>query len=239
MDGPLSSQLRQLGLTVLLWPAVAVTVTGSDELKQALGRIQDFQWIVFASRHAVAALAQQLSAPPGGVRIAAIGQATAQVLTQCGWPVHLCPEAANAAALVSAFASLPAAQRAGQQILYPASSRALPAIAAGLSQLGARVVQVEAYRTEAAALDAAECRSWIARGVIGAVTFASPSAVIELEGCLGKADFERLLEQAVAVAIGPTTAQALAERGHAAVLAESATLEGLALTTSRKLNTRQ
>ena len=98
--------------------------------------------------------------------------------------------------------------------------------------------QVEAYRTEAALLDANDCRAWIDREEIGAVTFASPSAVIELERALGSAYFTRLLEKAAVVAIGPTTARALAERGRTAVLAESATLSGLAHTTLRLLQTR-
>ena len=74
--------------------------------------------------------------------------------------------------------------------------------------------------------------------MIGAVTFASPSAVIELERALGPADFKRLLGKAASVAIGPTTARALAERGRTAVLAESATLAGLANTTLRLMQTR-
>ena len=98
---------------------------------------------------------------------------------------------------------------------------------------------MEAYRTESSnVLDVEDCRSWIARGSIGAVTFASPSAVDELAQALGKADFDRLLSAAAAVAIGPTTARALADRGHTSVLAESATLQGLAHTTYRLLQTR-
>jgi uroporphyrinogen-III synthase len=108
-----------------------------------------------------------------------------------------------------------------------------------LRQLGAVVTQVEAYRTESASsLDVEDCRSWIARGAIGAVTFASPSAVDELEHALGKEDFDRLLSAATAVAIGPTTAKALTDRGHAPALAESATLQGLAQATHRLLQTR-
>lgn len=123
--------------------------------------------------------------------------------------------------------------------MYPASSRALPTLAAGLTQLGAEVVQVEAYRTESdGALDVEGCRASIARAEIGAVTFASPSAVEELEHALGKPDFERLLAAAPAVAIGPTTARALSERGLSPVLAEAASLHGLALTTFRLLQTR-
>jgi len=205
-------------------------------LEEALRSINEFDWIVFASRYAVAAVTERVAAPPANLRVAAVGQATAQVLGQRGWPVDILPEDASAAALVSLFATKPIA---GMKVLFPASSRALPTIAAGLTQLGAKVVQVEAYRTEPAALDVDACRSMIDRGGIGAVTFASPSAVIELERSLGKDSFDRLLEGAKAVAIGPTTARELAARGRAPVLAESATLRGLALTTLRLVQTRQ
>jgi uroporphyrinogen-III synthase len=253
-DGPLSSELRNLGLSVLLWPAVTVEITETGPLEAALADITSFQWIVFASRHAVAAVTDLMATPPAGVRIAAVGQATAQVLRQRGWPVDLLPSEANAAALVDAFAAAAAGATAssanavtatsgaiaGARILFPASSRALPTIAAGLTQLGADVTQVEAYRTESSnALDVNACRTWIAGGSIGAVTFASPSAVDELEHALGKPDFDRLLSAATAVAIGPTTARALTDRGHAPALAESATLQGLAHTTHRLLQSRQ
>jgi len=233
-DGPLSSELRSLGLPVLLWPAVAVEMAERGPLEGALQRAASFDWIVFASRHAVAAVTRILPRPPGGVRIAAVGQATAQVLRQRGWPVDLLPADANAAALVEAFEATAAVK--GSRVLFPASSRALPTIAAGLRQLGAEVVQVEAYRTESSAtLDVEDCRSWISRGGIGAVTFASPSAVDELEHALGKTDFDRLLSTATPVAIGPTTARALTDRGHTPALADSATLHGLAHTTHRLL----
>jgi uroporphyrinogen III methyltransferase / synthase len=229
-DGPLSSQLRDLGLTVLLWPAVATSPSETGQLDLELARIDRFDWIVFASRHAVAAVIERLAVRPPTLKVAAVGHATAQVLNQRGWSVDLLPEDSNAAALVAAFEARVPDPR---MILFPASSRALPTIAAGLSQLGAEVVQVEAYRTEPAALDVEECKSLIARAAIGAVTFASPSAVVELERALGKESFERLLGAAPAVAIGPTTARELADRGRPPALAESATLQGLARTTHR------
>jgi uroporphyrinogen-III synthase len=231
----LSTQLRSLGLNVLLWPAVRTAPAAGNSLERALAHVQDFDWIVFASRQAVTAVIRWLPRLPQGVRVAAIGRATAQVLQGRGFAVDLMPNEANAAALVDAFAAVGCA---GAKILYPASSRALPTITQGLTQLGAEVRQVEAYRTETALLDADDCRAWIDREVIGAVTFASPSAVIELERALGPPHFARLLAQAAVVAIGPTTARALAERGRTAVLAESATLSGLANTTLKLLQTR-
>jgi uroporphyrinogen III methyltransferase / synthase len=237
-DGPLSRELRGLGLEVLSWPAVSVGEADSGPLEAALRRVESFAWIVFASRHAVAAVLGQLPQAPPGVRIAAVGQATAQVLRQRGWRVDLAPEEASAAGLVASLAAQWPHGAGGARILYPASSRALPTIAAGLTQLGAAVTQVEAYRTDAAALDLAECRAWIARGSIGAVTFSSPSAVSELARSLGEEDFARLLSAAAAVAIGRTTARELLARGHTSVLAEPATLQGLAQTTFRVLQTR-
>jgi uroporphyrinogen-III synthase len=177
----------------------------------------------------------RLASPPSGVRIAAVGKSTAQVLRQRGWSVDVVPDQAEAGSLIAALA--PHA-RSGMRVLYPASSRALPIIAKGLSQLGAQVTQVEAYRTEAAALDVDDCRKWIASNAVGAVTFASPSAVVELQQALGKEALDRLLAHATAVAIGPTTARALTERGYSAVVAESANLAGLAATTLRVLRTR-
>ena len=237
-DGPLSRELRQLGLEVLSWPAVGIVSTDLSALDAALASVHAFGWIVFASRNAVAAVLARLARAPAGVRVAAVGRATALTLRERGWPVDLVPDEGNAAALVAAFAAQWSAADAGVRILYPASSRALPTLAAGLEQLGARVTQVEAYRTEGTRLDLAECRTWIAREAVGAVTFASPSAVSELARALGDADFARLLSGAAAVAIGRTTALELERRGHPAVVADVATLHGLAMTTLRRLQLR-
>lgn len=234
-DGPLSSQLRSLGLKVLLWPAIEVTATDTSELEAALARIAEFDWIVFASRQAVLPVIERLATQPQGLHVAAVGQATAQVLRQRGWRVDLVPDDPNAGALVDAFMPL---VTPNVRVLFPASSRALPTIAKGLAQLGAQVTQVEAYRTAASALDVNECRDWISRSEIGAVTFASPSAVVELERALGKEDFDKLLTTAAAVAIGPTTARVLTELGCTPVMAESATLRGLANTAFKLVQTK-
>lgn len=235
-DGPLSTELKSLGLPVLVWAAIRVVPADTARLDEALSRASSFDWIVFTSRHAVAAVTARLPSSPSGLRTAAVGRATAAVLKQHGWPVDLVPGESNAAGLVTAFATSGFAR--GARVLYPASSRALPTLAAGLTQLGAEVTTVEAYRTAAgAALDVDDCRSWIARDAVGAVTFASPSAVAELERALGQEDFARLLGRAAAVAIGPTTARALTELGYTPALAESATLRGLARTSLHAVQT--
>ena len=53
---------------------------------------------------------------------------------------------------------------------------------------------------------------------------AAKRTIEELTRLDGKPDFDRLLSAATAVAIGPTTARALTDRGHTPALAESAEL---------------
>jgi uroporphyrinogen-III synthase len=234
-EGPLSTQLRRLGLGVLRWPTVSHLPTERPELAEALAHVQDFDWIVFASRHAVTAVLDQVPEPPAGVLICALGASTAQALRDEGWPVDMVPEDPSAEGVVAAFAS-----RHGPpgRVLYPASSLALSTIVAGLTRQGVQIFQVEAYRTLPAELDVASCHTLIEQRGVAAVTFASPSAVNGLACSLGREDFDRLLDVAIPVAIGTTSARALADLGYTAKVPERATLEALALTTYLSLQTR-
>ncbi|HUN27898.1 MAG TPA: uroporphyrinogen-III synthase [Steroidobacteraceae bacterium] len=232
-DGPLSCELRGFGLAVLSWPAVRVLPPAdSRALDAALARVREFDWIVFASRHAVEAVAERLGGPPSGLEVAAVGARTAEALRERGWRVDVVPQRASATELLAVLA--PRIAR-GARVLSPASARALATLGEGLRALGAEVCEVEAYRTEANALDVAACRAHIERQAIGAVTFTSPSCVEELGHALGRAHFERLLATSAAIALGPTTGRALAECGFEPVLADPATLAGLAATTYRVL----
>jgi uroporphyrinogen-III synthase len=233
-DGPLGTRLRELGLEVLWWPVVRMAPSADPApLQAALDQAAHLDWIVFTSRHAVRPVTARLPAPPQRVRIAALGTSTAAALRAHGWAPEVVPEQASAESLVAALA--PLIER-GARVLFPASSRALPVLAAGLRQLGAEVLQVEAYRTDPGSLDAGACRAYIERDAVGAVTFTSPSCVDELEQALGREHFDRLLSRSSAIALGPTTGRALAERGFKPVLARPSTLEGLAITTYRQLS---
>lgn len=235
-DGPLSTRLRELGHEVIAWPAVSVAPPEDPgPLDAALAQAGALDWIVFASRHAVEAVTSRLRAPPPDVKIAAVGASTAAALRERGWKAEVVPEHANAQALVDVLA--PQLVQ-GARVLFPASSRALPTLGAGLRELGAKVRQVEAYRTQAGTLDVQKCQAVIEQATLGAVTFTSPSCVDELARALGGELFEQLLKFAPAVVLGGTTARALAAHGFVCALAEPATLAGLAETTHRQLTSR-
>ena len=210
-DGPLSAQLRSLGLKVLLWPAVEVTVQRhSRRWMQALQKLGEFDWIVFASRNAVAAVMSRVPVQPPTCSVAAVGtrnRAGAASARLAAW--ISCRTKRMPARSSSAFAPL---AKAGMRVLFPASSRALPTIiegpraarrrghaGRGLSHRARR-----ARRRRAAA-------SWIERDAIGAVTFASPSAVDRARTRARQGGLRSAAADAAAVAIGPTTARALSD----------------------------
>ncbi|MCU0725895.1 MAG: uroporphyrinogen-III synthase [Planctomycetes bacterium] len=171
-----------------------------------------FDWIVFTSPRAVAYYRAPLS---GGARIACVGRATARAVVARGAEVAVLPaESGGAAALVSELTRREDLR--GRRVLFPCGDRALAVVEEGLAAAGARVTRLVVYR----AVDAASLPPGIARGV-DAVVFASPSAVAVFTALGGD------LAAARAVAIGPTTARALAARGIEAAVAPTPDAEGV------------
>jgi uroporphyrinogen-III synthase len=223
-------------LSVLGWPVLSIGPAGDvSALEQALRRLNQFEWLVFASQHAVAEVVRRVPVPPAYLNIAAVGARTAQALSEAGWPVTVVPAEQTAEGLVAA---LRPRLTPGVNVLFPAGSRSLPTLNQGLSAAGAVVTQVESYATQSATLDVPACQDWVRRRAIGAVTFTSPSAVAELDRALGTRTFDELLEGATPIMLGATTGRTLASRGFPSVLAMPATLVGMAQTTYRLLQTR-
>ena len=72
---PAEPRAEEPRAAVLLWPAVQLSRCDSERLGEALAHIGAFDWIVFASRHAVAAVLERLpprlpacASPPSGRR---------------------------------------------------------------------------------------------------------------------------------------------------------------------------
>ena len=222
-DGPLGTLLAARGATVRHWPVVQIRPPeDAGPLEAALTKLDDYDWIVFSSARAVAAVTQALDGPPSKVRVAVVGESTAEALRLEGWPVHLTPREFGADGLVAEFSARELVRN--KRVLYPAGSIALSTLPEGLDQLGAQVDRVVAYRTVRASLDGSEIDS----GSLDAVTFTSPSAVLGLHQAIGGPAFGRVFRRIPAIAIGPTTAEALLQLGvSAAAVADPSTLEGV------------
>lgn len=192
--------------------------------------VDEYDWLVFASAHAVAALAaagappRGRGRPPARPRVAAIGHATEAAARRAGWRVDLRPRMADAATLAR---SLTRRRLRGLRVALPASASALPTLPQRLRAAGARVEAVTAYRRAEPPRPRAALRAALRRGV-DVATFTSPSTIEGVESALGPARFRAWLQTVPAIVIGATTAGALATRGIVpAEIARPSTLAGL------------
>jgi uroporphyrinogen-III synthase len=231
---PLAAGLLAEGARVRHWPTIAFAPPRDPEpLQRLLAERDAFEWLAFTSPRAVAAVAELVAAPSiherddgsrSRPRVAAVGAATARALRARGWPVDLVAGGTGAAGLARALVAGPA--DVGDRVLFPAGSRARDTLTGALAQSGLRVTRVEAYRTVVHPPPAAELRHDLAEPA-DALTFASPSAVEGVDRGMRGRLAERIGARP-AVAIGPTTADALRRRGVArVVVAERASLDGL------------
>ena len=224
VDDPLTELLEQEGAKVVLWPTLAFEAP-EDPAPLAKARADAwagvYDWVVFTSARAVQSLGDG-SLVPAGVRIAAVGRATAEALRATGWRVDVTGDS-DATGLAREIAG--AGPLAGARVLFPAASLAGSALEEALSASGAVVERVEAYRTVMAPPDAARVRADLDAGV-DAVVFASPSAVSSLAGSLG-AVWPKVLARTGVAAIGPSTERALVEAGVEAARIRTADPPGL------------
>jgi uroporphyrinogen-III synthase/uroporphyrinogen III methyltransferase/synthase len=238
-DG-LSACLRRMGARVLDVPAIAVAPPESwDLLDEALARLDQFDWIAFASATSVDATLSRVEAlglrpPPVGTRLATVGKATADRLQQRLRAPDLVPVTHSGAALAAAMAPFVR----GRRVLVPRAAEGRPELVEGLAEAGADVTAVACYRTVPAPPEAvAPLGEAILDGAVDAVAFASPSAVRSIVTGLGAR--AALLDRCALAAIGPTTAAALQEAGlRVTVLPAVATGPDLAEAIARHLGPR-
>ncbi|MEZ5412473.1 MAG: uroporphyrinogen-III synthase [Acidimicrobiales bacterium] len=162
---------------------------------------------------------------PPGVRVAAVGPATAEALRRAGVEPDLVPPTATAADLAAAFppAPAPAAGGSAARVLAPLAELAGDDLVEGLRAKGWTVDRIDAYRlAEPPPLPAGAA---LPDGLVGAdaVAFTSPSVVDRFCDRFGPA-----LVPPLVACIGPRTAARAGQRGLAGlVTAEDHTAPGL------------
>ncbi|HET8568921.1 MAG TPA: uroporphyrinogen-III synthase [Candidatus Limnocylindria bacterium] len=192
-SAPLAGRLAARGWDVVVLPCVRTERAAPPEL----GPLGPDDVVVVTSAAGADAVLDVL---PPGVPVAAVGAATARRLREGGVRPRFVPASATGAAL---GAGLPLPRGT---VVLARSDRAGADLPAALRERGARVREVVAYRTVAAARgDAAAARAALLAG--GTLVVASPSAV---EASLASLGADALARSRV-VACGPTTARAVRE----------------------------
>jgi uroporphyrinogen III methyltransferase/synthase len=178
----LSNQLRALGAHVIELPTIRVEPPSN--LREFAELVQDahtYDWIVFTSANGVEAFfdiffklyddAREI----GGVRIAAIGPATAQRVKDFHLHIDLQPEEFVAEAVVREFKKLGSIEN--ERILVVRAEKARDVLPKELSATGAIVDEAFAYRTVPETRDTSGAQRQLAQDGADLITFTSSSTV--------------------------------------------------------------
>jgi len=205
----LAPALEALGHAVEHIPLVAPYPRHDDDTHRAATALLGLTWRCYPSRSAVEAW-MALGLPlDDGARLAAVGPGTAAALARHGADRVLTPpsSAATAAGLARALLN---AGASGHPVGIVQGSRARSELANRLAAGGARPRSVVVYDVTAL--------PWPAHTAVDAVLLASPSAVAALPSAVARS--------AQLVALGPTTAAAVSDRGWRCHVASEPTVAG-------------
>jgi uroporphyrinogen III methyltransferase/synthase len=210
--GTLAELLQSLGADVIEAPATRIEKGDLAALRAAAERLSDYGWIVFTSQVAVELFWDALRAlgrdarALAGVRVCAIGPATADTLGALGIVPDVTPERFVAEGLLDALAAQPDVR--GARVLHVAAEGARDTLRDGLARLGAHVDTVHAYRSVPDPDGARVARDALAAGEVDVVVYASAGAVRAFTGAVGS-----VASRAPAACIGPVTAAAARDAG--------------------------
>jgi uroporphyrinogen-III synthase len=201
----LNSLLRAKGAIPLPYPCIAfVPPEDSAPLDKALQ--SQFDLLLLTSANTVTALAERLSNgnPFSHLRVIAIGTATARaVQSELGLDAEIVSEDFAADKLADFLGDV-----SGLRIFLPQSDIASPSLAQRLTDAGAHVTAIPAYRTVPGS-GGIDLPALLNAGEVDAITFTSPSTVENFVHRLANEGGSRAQLTGVIIAcIGPTTAQA-------------------------------
>jgi len=224
----LSEKLRELGADAIEMPATQIARLDLGPLRNSIDRIGDYDWLIFTSQNAVAIFWEQLlgrgrdSRALAGLKIAAVGPATAGALLEHGITVDVIPQRFVAEGLLEMLGERD--DVSGSKVLYITAEGARDVLPSGLREMGAELAIIEAYRTIPDGEGAATLARAIEAGKVDLATFTSASAVRGYIDAVG----EDLALKVPAASIGPQTSDALREAGiEVEAEAEESTIDGL------------
>ncbi|MFW0785996.1 bifunctional uroporphyrinogen-III C-methyltransferase/uroporphyrinogen-III synthase [Gordonia sp. CPCC 206044] len=216
--GDMSERLRTHGAIPKEVPTIAVEPPRSPaQMERAVKGLVDgrYQWVVFTSTNAVRAVWEKFAEfgldarAFSGVKIACVGEATADKVRTLGIQPELVPSGEQSSlGLLEDFPPYDDVFDPVNRILLPRADIATETLSEGLRERGWEIDDVTAYRTVRAAPPPAETREMIKTGGFDAVCFTSSSTVRNLVGIAGKPH-----ARTIVACIGPKTAETATEFG--------------------------
>lgn len=221
-NGSLCGKLSALGASVTAYPCIrTVERVNNPELDTAIGKLNDFRWLVFTSPAGPGIFFKHLrkqhmdARALAGLKIAAIGPKTAAEVEKFGVLADLVPETYDSDHLAQAMAGVE-----GSVLLCRASegSDALPRL---FAEKGISFADIACYDTVYEAPNSDSVKELVESGAI--VTFTSASTVRGFARSLPDADYSNI----IGCCIGRQTAAEAEQYGIPVRIAEKATMDSL------------
>jgi uroporphyrinogen III methyltransferase/synthase len=224
----LTERLRELGADVIEMPATQIARLDLAPLRSAIAGLSRYQWLILTSQNAVSIFWEQLlgegkdARALAGLKVAAVGPATAGALLEHGITVDVIPKRFVAEGLLEMLRERD--DVSGKRVLYVTAEVARDVLPQGLREMGAQLDVIEAYRSILDGQGAERLARTIESGKLDLATFTSGSAVRGYVDAIG----EDLAKHVPAVSMGPQTSEALREAGiEVKAEAKESTLDGL------------
>jgi uroporphyrinogen III methyltransferase / synthase len=212
----LKKLLEEAGARVIQFPTIEIAPPPSwDSLDRVIEKLGSYQWLVFTSQNAVQYFFDRLfekgldARALAGLRIAVVGDITAQWLRDRGVRADVVPARFISTALLPLLAE-------DQRGIRTAVVRALKGrdeLIEELRRRGGEVDLAVAYETRATDEQIDELRTLIANGGIDCVTFTSGSTAENFFAKLSEEEKRKVLARTTLASIGPTTSEAIRAAG--------------------------
>lgn len=233
-DGQADPQIRralELGAEPVLMPTIRIEpLTDWTTVDAVLARVAEFDWIIWTSANGVSAFCGRLWESGGdmrrlsGIRLAAIGPATADALAAFHLRADLVPDEYRAESLAQALGGLVS----GKRVLWVRASRGRDVLPQQLSAARASVEELTVYRNEDVTDLPAPAVTALEAGDVDWIGLSSPSIARQLAALLPPRAREHLGGTTRLAAISPVTRQAAEEAGlPVCATAETSTWDGI------------
>ncbi|MBA4149563.1 MAG: uroporphyrinogen-III C-methyltransferase [Verrucomicrobia bacterium] len=229
----LSSQLLERGAHVLEIPTIKIVPPSNTQgLLDALLGLNSYDWIVFTSPNGVTSFFEYFfrgfedMRDIGGVKIAAVGPATAAKLKDVHLKVDLMPQEYVADKIADAFSKFESVENL--KILLLRAEVANPELPKKLEEMGAIVDDVACYKTVPETEDIGGTAAKLAETGADWITFTSSSTVENFHARFNLPELMGKFPQTKLASIGPETSKAIIALGlKPTIEAKPHTIEGM------------
>ncbi|MBI5559700.1 MAG: uroporphyrinogen-III C-methyltransferase [Deltaproteobacteria bacterium] len=215
--GVFTELLEGYGAQAIVFPVIKTAAPGNYKAADAAVRnLNGYDWAVFTSVNGVKYFFDRLCKlgydirELKGVRVCAIGPATAAAVKERGIKVDLTPREYRAESVIEAFGKK---NIKGKRFLLPRALKAREVLPEEIERLGGKIDVVTVYRTIKPVEETKELKKLLADKGVDVVTFTSSSTVENFVSLFKKGEIKRLLKGAAIACIGPVTADAAKKQG--------------------------